>query len=178
MQNFKFILYISVLSGLLISCGETRNNPRDLSDENQMIDETVWNATFTDLEGNQVTVADFEGKVVLFDFWETWCGPCLQVFPTIDSLQNEYPDDFVVVAVNLNNSDTIEDVESFKDRNEYDFVYTIDSENVGDEIIKLGIPFKVYFDPAGYLIQTELGSAGPEGDYRKAKEIIEQNKTS
>lgn len=178
MTNIRFSLTVVLISGFFLSCGETRNNPRELSDENRMIDETVWNATFTDLDGNQVTVADFEGKVVLFDFWETWCGPCLQVFPTMDSLQNEYPDDFVVVAVNLNNSDTIEDVESFMDRNEYDFVYTIDSENVGDEIIKLGIPFKVYFDPGGYLIQTELGSAGPEGDYRKAKEIIEQNKTS
>lgn len=178
MKNI-FINFSLVLVFILASCtNSNRTNPRDLSDENQMIDETVWNATFTDLDGNQVTVADFEGKVVLFDFWETWCGPCLQVFPTIDSLQNEYPDDFVVVAVNLNNSDTIEDVQAFRDKNEYDFVYTVDTEKVGDEIIKLGIPFKVYFDPAGYLIQTELGSAGPEGDYRKAKEIIEQNKTS
>lgn len=162
-----------------VSCTDSdRNNPRDLTPEEQNIDNTIWNATFQDLEGNEVTAADFQGKVVLFDFWETWCGPCLQVFPTMDSLQNEYPDDFVVVAVNLNNSDTIEDVQSFKDKNNYDFVYTIDTEKVGDEIIKLGIPFKVYLDTNGYLIQTELGSVGPEGDYRKTKEIIEQNKTS
>lgn len=178
MTNLIFTLTLLLISVFFLSCGETRNNPRELSDENKVIDETVWNATFTDLEGNDVKVADFEGKVVLFDFWETWCGPCLQVFPTMDSLQNEYPDDFVVVAVNLNNSDTIEDARSFKDKNEYDFVYTLDTEKVGDEIIKLGIPFKVYIDPDGYLIQTELGSVGPEGDYRKAKEIIEQNKTS
>jgi len=172
----KFLLVI-VVTASFISCS-SRQNPRDLSDENQMIDRVIWDATFTDLEGNPITAADFEGKVVLFDFWETWCGPCLQVFPTMDSLQNEYPEDFVVVAVNLNNSDSVEDVESFRGNYPYDFVYVLDDQKVGDEIIKLGIPFKVYLDPEGYLIQTELGSVGPEGDYRKAKEIIEQNKTS
>ncbi|MCH2449822.1 MAG: TlpA family protein disulfide reductase [Gracilimonas sp.] len=178
MKNI-FIGIPLVLVLALASCtNPNRSNPRDLSEENERIDQIIWDAAFQDLDGNQVTAADFEGKVVLFDFWETWCGPCLQVFPTMDSLQNEYPDDFVVVAVNLNNSDTIEDVRSFKDKNEYDFVYTLDTEKVGDKIIKLGIPFKVYFDPDGYLIKTELGSAGPEGDYRKTKEIIEQNKTS
>ncbi|WP_290876832.1 TlpA disulfide reductase family protein [Gracilimonas sp.] len=160
------------------SCSDAnRNNPRDLTTEEQKIDKTIWNATFQDLEGNEVTAAELQGKVVLFDFWETWCGPCLQVFPTMDSLQNEYPDDFVVVAVNLNNSDTVEDVETFRDNNDYDFIYTIDTEKIGDEIITLGIPFKVFVDPQGYFITSELGSVGPEGDYRKAKEIIEQNKT-
>ncbi|MEX2478122.1 MAG: TlpA disulfide reductase family protein [Gracilimonas sp.] len=177
MKHLLKVLLLFLVTAVFISCS-SRQNPRDLSEENQMIDRVIWNATFTDLEGNSVTTADFKGKVVLFDFWETWCGPCLQVFPTMDSLQNEYPEDFVVVAVNLNNSDSIEDVESFRGNYPYDFVYAIDDEKVGDEIIKLGIPFKVYFDPEGYLIQTELGSVGPEGDYRKAKEIIEQNKTS
>lgn len=135
-------------------------------------------AEFEDLEGNTVSVSDFEGKVVLFDFWETWCGPCLQVFPAIDSLQNEYPDDFVVVTVNLVNSDTPEDVKNFRENNDYTFKYVLDVNNVGEEIISLGIPFKVFMDPEGYLITTELGSAGTEGDYQKAKEIIEQNKTS
>ncbi|MEX2602997.1 MAG: TlpA disulfide reductase family protein, partial [Gracilimonas sp.] len=149
-----------------------------LNDEEQKIDQVMSNATFQDLEGNEVKASDFEGKVVLFDFWETWCSPCLQVFPAIDSLQNEYPEDFVVVTVNLNSSDTAEDVINFRDENTYTFRYVLDVNKVADEVISLGIPFKVFLDPQGYLITTELGSAGTEGDYRKAKEIIEQNKTS
>ncbi|SMO83068.1 TlpA family protein disulfide reductase [Gracilimonas mengyeensis] len=176
----SFLLSSLCIVMLAISaCSESpRQNPRELSEEEQNIDKIISEASFQDLEGNAVQVSDFAGKVVLIDFWETWCGPCLQVFPAMDSLQNEYPEDFVVIAVNLNDSDSPEDVEDFKEGNEYDFVYTIDNENVGNQIIKLGIPFKVFVDPEGYLITTELGSSGTEGDYRKAKEIIEQNKTS
>ncbi|MBO6584557.1 MAG: TlpA family protein disulfide reductase [Gracilimonas sp.] len=174
-STFLPALLIVILT--IISCTDsTRKNPRNLSEANQKIDEAIWNASFQDLEGNEVTVADLKGKVVLIDFWETWCGPCLQVFPAMDSLQNEYPDDFVVVAVNLNDSDTLEDVRNFKENNDYDFKYVLDVNNVGDEVITLGIPFKVFVDPQGYLIKAELGLSG--SDYQDTKEIIEQNKTS
>ena len=178
MTKFKYLSVLLVLSGLFISCGNTdqRNNPRELTESEENIDQAISKASFQDLEGNEVTAADFKGKVVLIDFWETWCGPCLQVFPAMDSLQNEYPDDFVVVAVNLNNSDTIGDVESFKSNNSYDFEYVIDNNNVGDEVITLGIPFKIFLDPEGYLIKAELGVSG--NDYQDTKEIIEQYKTS
>lgn len=177
----KYIpLYLLLIVFLTISsCAKSdRQNPRELNEEEQNIDKVVWEASFQDLDDNEVKVSDFGGKVVLIDFWETWCGPCLQVFPAMDSLQNEYPDDFVVITVNLNDSDTPEDVAAFRNNNSYGFLYTIDHENIGSEIIKLGIPFKVFIDPKGYLIKTELGSAGTEGDYQKAKKIIEQYKTS
>ncbi|HBX66809.1 MAG: hypothetical protein CL670_07775 [Balneola sp.] len=165
------------LTALFVSCNSNvRENPRDLTEEEQRIDSVIWNSSFQDLDGNEVTIADLEGKVVLIDFWETWCGPCLQVFPAMDSLQNEYPDDFVVLAVNLTSSDTIEEVRSFKEKNDYEFEYVADANGVGDQVISLGIPFKVFVDPQGYLIKAELGLTGR--DYQDTKEIIEQNKTS
>jgi thiol-disulfide isomerase/thioredoxin len=178
MKLLKTLFPVIILSFGIISCSSETPNPRELNDQDKNIDRVMRIAEFEDLEGNTVSVSDFEGKVVLFDFWETWCGPCLQVFPAIDSLQNEYPNDFVVVTVNLVNSDTPEDVKEFRKNNDYTFRYVMDVNNVGEEIISLGIPFKVFMDPEGYLITTELGSAGTEGDYQKAKEIIELNKTS
>ncbi|MDR9418314.1 TlpA family protein disulfide reductase [Gracilimonas sp.] len=158
------------------ACSSERQNPRELTETEQNIDQAIWNAEFETLDGETLKVEDLEGKVVLVDFWETWCGPCLQVFPAMDSLQNEYPDDFVVVAVNLNNSDTREDVQNFMNNQDYDFEYVLDTNKVGDEVITLGIPFKVFLDPQGYLIKAELGLTG--NDYQDTKEIIEQNKTS
>ena len=43
----------------------------------------------------------FKGKVVLLDFWASWCGPCRQSFPWMSELQRRYGSDLVVVAVNL-----------------------------------------------------------------------------
>lgn len=135
--------------------------------------EVIENATFTDLEGNEVNLDQFEGKVVLIDFWETWCGPCLQVFPAMDQLREEYPDKFAVLAVTVGLSDTIEDAKNFVAENDYDFHFLMDSENVFDAVGGQGIPFKILIDPDGDLIEIEMGSRGTQGDYNKAKSLIQ-----
>jgi thiol-disulfide isomerase/thioredoxin len=174
-RNFSLFTLL-IISILFSACSEPRKNPRDLSDEQLKIDEIIWNSTFTDLDGNEVSIQDYKGKVVLIDFWETWCGPCLQVFPAMDSLRKEYGDDFEVLAVNLQDSDTPEEVASFKDDKKYDFNFVLDRNQVGPKVISFGIPFKIFVDPNGYLIKAEVGSNGTEGDYLKAKTIIEDNK--
>lgn len=175
MKSFS-LLALTIILAVLFSACDARKNPRDLSQQDTHIDEVIWNATFYDLEGNEVSIKDYAGKVVMVDFWETWCSPCLQVFPAMDSLQREYSDDFVMLAVNLNNSDTKEDVIDFRSDNDYTFKYVLDKNGVGAEVITLGIPFKVFIDPEGFLIKSELGLSG--NDYNDAKEIIEQHKTS
>ncbi len=171
----KYPLLLLVVAIFFQVCQETRKNPRELSDEKKKIDEIIWNSTFTDLEGNEVSIQDYKGKVVLIDFWETWCGPCLQVFPAMDSLRNEFENDFVVFAVNLQDSDTPEEVEEFMQEKGYDFKFLLDKNQVGPKVISFGIPFKIFVDPDGYLIKAEVGSSGTEGDYLKAKTIIEDN---
>lgn len=167
---------ILILSTLALSgCGQQeRMNPYDVSDDLLEKERAVWNSSFIDTDGNEVRLSDYSGKVVMIDFWETWCGPCLQVFPAMDSLKSNYPDDFVILAVNLQGSDSPEDVQEFMDSKDYDFEYLLDNNEVGPEVIDLGIPFKLYFDPEGYIVKAELGSSGIEADYQKAEEIIRE----
>ena len=55
-----------------------------------------------DLEGDEIKLSDYRGKVVLVDFWATWCPPCLAAVPQLQALQAKYPDDeFVILGVNL-----------------------------------------------------------------------------
>ncbi|RKX34106.1 MAG: TlpA family protein disulfide reductase [Verrucomicrobia bacterium] len=56
----------------------------------------------TDLQGHPVRSADFEGKVVLLDFWATWCPPCRKEIPGFIELQERYGEaGLVVVGVSL-----------------------------------------------------------------------------
>jgi thiol-disulfide isomerase/thioredoxin len=55
---------------------------------------------FTDAGGREITLAAFEGKVVLLNFWATWCAPCVREMPTLDRLQDKLgPQGLAVVAV-------------------------------------------------------------------------------
>ena len=58
--------------------------------------------TWTDADGANISLADFRGKVVMVNFWATWCAPCLRELPSINELQAKLAgDDFTVVAINI-----------------------------------------------------------------------------
>ena len=60
----------------------------------------VPDTSFTDPEGGTHSLADYRGKVVLLNFWATWCAPCREEMPSLDALQAELGgDDFQVVAI-------------------------------------------------------------------------------
>ncbi len=57
--------------------------------------------TLKDIDGNDVSLSDYKGKVILVDFWATWCGPCKMEIPSFIQLQNDYADDVVILGISL-----------------------------------------------------------------------------
>lgn len=55
--------------------------------------------SLNDYRGEQFRLSDFKGKVILIDFWGTWCGPCRMETPHLVKLQNQYPDDLAIVGL-------------------------------------------------------------------------------
>ena len=134
----------------------------------------IENAVFTDYEGNIISLDRFEGKLVLLDFWETWCVPCLRSFPGLAELQNEQPERFVVIAVSPGMSDEDEDVLKFiAEHPEYPFVWVKGFE-LADALNIEGIPYKIFVGPDGKYITTELGSRGPARDKQKIEELMRE----
>lgn len=57
--------------------------------------------TLTDTQGEQRSLADYRGQVVLVNLWATWCPPCKEEMPALQALYNKYMDDgFVIIAIN------------------------------------------------------------------------------
>lgn len=61
-----------------------------------------------DLKGNQIDFKDLHGKVVLLNFWATWCPPCVAELPHISNLYADYKDKIEIILVSQETSDKVE----------------------------------------------------------------------
>jgi cytochrome c biogenesis protein CcmG, thiol:disulfide interchange protein DsbE len=103
-----------------------------------------------DLNGRQVSLDQLKGKVVLIDFWATWCGPCRMSMPLLENLQKEYPDALVLLAINLQESR--DEVQDFVRLQNLHSVVLLDQQgDVGSLYGAEGIPMQVLIDKTGIV---------------------------
>ncbi|MCA9582183.1 MAG: TlpA family protein disulfide reductase [Myxococcales bacterium] len=90
------VLGLFVVAGTLLCCLGFPSGAHALS-----TGERAPEIGLQDLDGKVVKMADLRGKVVLIDFWATWCKPCKAELPVLQKLQKKYGSDLVVVAVSV-----------------------------------------------------------------------------
>ncbi|MEP6850145.1 MAG: TlpA disulfide reductase family protein [Acidobacteriota bacterium] len=122
-----------------------------------------------------VTLENLRGKVVLLDFWMTWCGPCISTFPRLRGWYKKYSDkDFVLVGVTqyegskegkrMSPLQELDFIKTFKDK--YNMIYPIAIVRPG-ETAKFGIaafPTTVLLDRNGVVRYIGIGSGGEEAE--------------
>lgn len=65
------------------------------------------------LEGDSVKLSDYAGKIIILDFWATWCPPCRKGIPDLISIQNEFENDVTVIGISLDQPSMQDDLSSF-----------------------------------------------------------------
>ena len=74
--------------------------------------------TFSDQAGRQQRLSNFLGKVVLVNFWATWCSPCHEEMPSLQALQKKFgPNDLLILALSVD--DSWEPINTFLKQNEF-----------------------------------------------------------
>ena len=111
-----------------------------------------------DLDGKPVKLADLHGKVVIVDFWATWCGPCLQEIPHFIRLQETYPDDLVVVGVTMEDPESVDRVREFMKANSVNYSLVMGDEATIEQIPDFsGLPTTLFVDREGNVRMKVVG---------------------
>jgi peroxiredoxin/outer membrane lipoprotein-sorting protein len=117
--------------------------------------------TLKDTEGELVHLADLRGKIILLDFWATWCAPCREELPHIDNLYRKLKDKGVVVlGVNDENSGTIR---SFLRKHEFEVPTVVDSKRAVHRSYRVrAILTLVVIDRKGMVRANYVGTRSEE----------------
>ena len=123
----------------------------------------------TTLDGQRVSLDDLKGKVVLLDFWATWCGPCREALPHMKSIAKKFQGQpFVVLSVSLDQSE--DTWKEFIAKNEMTWLHYRDGGFEG-RLSKLfgveAIPQTFTIDADGVLQDEHIGDASMEGKLKK-----------
>lgn len=123
-------------------------------------------------DGSTFTLSEQSGKVVLLNFWATWCGPCVEEMPAFEKLQKEYGDEVAVLAVNCLEDE--ETVRQFITENGYTFPIAFDVEGVVNMKYPTdGIPYTLVIGKDGTVQNIYLGAADADTQYQEYKSAID-----
>ncbi len=112
-----------------------------------------------DLNGNSVKLSDFTGKVVLLDFWASWCVPCKKSMPFLIEYYNNNKDtNFIILAVNVDTDN--DNFKNFRSKMEQDFPFTVILDNENKIIKKYNIeamPTTLFINKKGIIKSITTG---------------------
>ena len=194
MGKIKIIVIMSFL--LAIGCGQKdkmkiESKPKDIKNSTlsqgqpERPEYAIQAPDFTlrTVQGDLFNLSDYKGKVVLLNFWGTWCGPCRREIPDFNKLHDKYQKDGLEIVGITITSGSPERIYNFM--KEWDIEYTIltDIEDyetqrvtayygraIGQPIT--GLPTTLIIDRGGYIVKGYIGPRNEEIFYQDLKPYL------
>jgi cytochrome c biogenesis protein CcmG/thiol:disulfide interchange protein DsbE len=114
----------------------------------------------TTLDGKRLTNKSLKGKVVIFDFWASWCGPCKMASPAMEKLHKMYADkDVVVIGADDEGgmSSGKQTAKHYKAEHKYTYTFTYDNEGLAQSFGVASLPSFAIMDKKGIIQGTIAG---------------------
>jgi thiol-disulfide isomerase/thioredoxin len=131
------------------------------------------NYTIKDMNGVDVKLSSFKGKVILLNFWATWCGPCKAEIPALVELQKQYANDLVVLGLSVD--DTVDKLKPYaaQYKMNYPVLVGLGREDIQDAFGPLwGIPASFLISRDGKICKKHMGMAPKSQFEREIKALL------
>lgn len=143
---------------------ETENSEQETEDSSEtdtVIDYKAQDFTVIDQNGNNVKLSDMAGKVVVANFWATWCGYCKLEMPDFEEMYKKYGDDLVFMMIN--SGDIVEDAKAYVKSQGFTFPVYFDVYNEASiQYSVTSFPTTFFFSKDGAKVARAIGMINSE----------------
>jgi peroxiredoxin len=170
MSSKRILIYGIValcLLGVYFAGRRSAQKPKATASGNLAPDFTV-----TDIDGRKLSLADYKGKVVLLNFWATWCAPCRTEIPHFVEMQNKFgPDGFQVIGISMD--DDAKPVREFAQQYKLNFPVAVGDDKLAERFGGvLGLPVNFIIDREGRIYTRHLGATDVSVFDQEVKELL------
>ena len=129
----------------------------------------------TDSHGTPIKLSDYRGKVVLLNFWATWCGPCKAETPWFEEFENKYKDSgFAVLGISMDD-DGWTSVRPFMERMRMNYPVMVGDDATASKYGGIdSLPVTLLIDRKGRIAAQQAGMAGKSNYQRSITELLRQ----
>ncbi|MCK5400497.1 MAG: TlpA family protein disulfide reductase [Flavobacteriaceae bacterium] len=175
-SNLIFLVVIALLIipqtrqpiQVLLNKGFALFGPSVIDSKDRIVLDT-YNWQLEDIEGHTFDYASTQNKVVLINFWATWCPPCIAEMPSLEKLQNDYKDKVVFLFVSNEDEDKIF---RFMSKNKYSFKVHKAKSEYPKVFDVSSIPRTFLIDKKGNIVIDKTGASNWNSE--KVRTIIDQ----
>lgn len=117
-------------------------------------DEVAPDFTLNDINGNKISLGNFKGKVVVLDFWATWCAPCIASMPAMKKVSSKHPDvAFIFIATQEQGKDPLARIRAYVKKNIFPLNVLIDKPSkTNPGLFSTAILYKIKALPTKFVI--------------------------
>lgn len=157
----KNIFALTILAILLLQCGGSSK---------VMQSSGIFDFTLESNQGDKITLSKLKGKIVIIDFWATWCPPCREAIPELIKLYDKYQgQDLIVLGIALDDRD---DVIKLSQEMKINYPVLFDDKTVAKKYEVQSIPTLYLLDKNGKQVHKEIGFS-EEGFKQIEEKVIE-----
>lgn len=162
-QRFIFVIIV-IMTLLVVSCAKEKKQA--------ILGGEAPDFTLSELNGTEVRLSKLKGRVVLIEFWATWCPPCRESIPAMNELYRKYNDKgLVLLGISVDKGQNVEeDLRAFVKEYSIQYPVAIDSKNINNLYGVYSIPTTVLIDKEGKIALKNIGYSS-EIEERLSSEI-------